>query len=151
MRRWGSKMRSSRFGAAVAVLAAAGILVAGYLSWHKVIGEPLWCAGGSSCDVVNASSYSYFFGIPVAYLGLAAYMALLGLGLAWRRAGDQTPAWVPLAAAGVATIGWIFSAYLTYLEAYVIYAYCIWCLASFAIITGLAVAAIWGAQRHTGG
>lgn len=135
------------YGAAVSALAAAGALVSGYLSWYKLFGGSLWCVGGAGCDIVNNSPQAMFFGVPVAFLGLGTYLALLALGLQWWRGGAAAPAWVPLACTGLATVGWIYSAYLTWLEAFVILAWCTWCLISFAVITLLLGVSLLGALR----
>lgn len=133
------------WGMAVALLAAAGALVSGYLTWHKVTGTSLWCAGAGSCDLVNASPYSELFGIPVALLGLVTYLTLAALGLYWWRRGPAVPAWVPLAVAGITAGGWVYSAYLTWIEARVLRAYCLWCLTSFGLMTLLLAVGVGGA------
>lgn len=144
-------MASKKYGLAVALLAAAGALVSAYLVWYKLVGGSLWCVGGTGCDVVNSSAYAELGGVPVALLGLGAYLALMYLGVLWWRAGGSVPGWVPLAAAGISTTGWMFGAYLTWVEARILHAYCIWCLTSFALLTALVVVTIPGALRLSGG
>jgi uncharacterized membrane protein len=55
-----------------------------------------------------------------------------------------------LALVAVSGVGVLFTAYLTYLEAAVIHAWCRWCLAS-AVVIGLifvaALAGVWGMRR----
>src|SRR5262249_34839020 len=75
-------------------------------------------------------------GIPVALLGLIGYVAILGSLLVRDR--EETR----LATLGLTTIGFGFSAYLTYREAASIHAYCEWCLSSAVILTILVVCAI---------
>ena len=112
------------------LLALVGVGIALYLTLYKVgvIGV-LSCSIGS-CETVNTSKWSMLFGIPIAAWGLAAYVALLVLAMAGSsesRAGS-----VPIAQLLVALAGWsvLFSAWLTFLELFVIHAICIWCVTS---------------------
>src|SRR2546422_11148085 len=82
-------------------LSAAGFVVAGYLTWLKWAGRgALLCVAGSGCDLVQASRYTVFIGVPAALRGAGLYAAMGvpgGLGpTAPRRAAP-----LPLAGAGV--------------------------------------------------
>lgn len=126
---------------AVAVLALAGIGIAGYLSWARAAGESVACpVAGGGCETVQQSSYSELAGIPVAYMGVATYVALLALAL-W----DSEQARAALAALALA--GTAFAVYLLAIMAFVIDAACIWCLASDAVIATIAVLAVWRLRR----
>lgn len=132
---------------AIAVLALIGLLVAGYLSLHRagLVGT-LQCAIGG-CEIVQASRYAVFLGFPVAYMGLVAYVILLALALV----GVQ-PRWadsrgVALCIFLVAAVGVAFSAYLTYLEAAVIHAWCQWCVISAVIVTLIFLLSIPGLAK----
>ena len=69
-------------------------------------------------------------------LGLAGYLAIAAALLV---AGEPAR----LAAAGLAVSGFGFSAYLTYLELFVIDAICQWCVASAVLLTVLAGLTVW--------
>ena len=115
------------------LLAVVGIGIALYLTLYKVgvIGV-LSCSIGS-CETVNTSKWSMLFGIPIAAWGLAAYVALLVLAVAG--SSEAREASVPIAKMLVVLTGWsvLFSAWLTYLELFVIHAICIWCVTSAAL------------------
>jgi uncharacterized membrane protein len=51
---------------------------------------------------------------------------------------------------GVATIGFVFTLYLTYLEVFVIHAICRWCIASAVIITAIWLVAVLASKREWG-
>lgn len=120
---------------AVIALAIAGIAIAGYLTWVHYEGiDPVCVGGGGGCERVQASEYSELGGVPVALLGLLTYLAILGLALAGEGAR--------VVLAGVALIAFGFSAYLTYLELFVIDAICQWCVASAVVATALAAVAV---------
>jgi uncharacterized membrane protein len=126
-------MSERRLRIAVAVLALAGLVVAGYLTWvHYADLEPI-CAGGSGgCERVQTSEYAELAGVPVALLGLIGYAAILASLAVPGEAGRFAGALLALAGFG-------FSAWLTYVELFEIDAICQWCVASAVIMTALAV------------
>ncbi len=130
--------RGARPDRAVLALAAAGLLVAGYLAWLKWTGgAALFCAPGTDCDVVQASRYARVLGTPTALWGALAYAAIGALALAGFDRARWCAAFV-LAAAGVGG-----SAYLTYLSLFDLRAACAWCLASALIMTALLAVLVW--------
>jgi len=115
----------------------AGVGVASYLTYVHYAGLQPFCAGGGhGCERVQSSSYARLGGIPVALLGLGGYLAIAAALLA---PGERAR----LAAAALAVTGFGFSAYLTYLELFVIDAICQWCVASAALLTLLSVITVW--------
>ena len=117
-------------------LAAVGLADSLYLVWVHATASKIACPIGS-CDIVNASPYAEVWGgFPVAGIGAAGYLALLALAaMAWRaEAVDARRRWLrPVFAASL--LGVLYSAYLTYLELYVIKAICFWCVISAITIT----------------
>jgi uncharacterized membrane protein len=120
------------------VLAGLGLLISGYLTWVHYAGLTPVCVGGSGgCETVQTSSYATILGVPVAVFGLVGYSGLLfsaslrgevGLYLAFL----------------VALVGTLFSAYLTYLEVFVIHAVCEWCVASATVMVAALLCAAFG-------
>jgi len=126
-----------RLRAAGLAVVLAGIGVAGYLTYVHYAGLQPFCAGGGhGCERVQSSSYARLGGVPVALLGLAGYLAI---AVALLAPGERAR----LAAATLAVSGFGFSAYLTYLELFVIDAICQWCVASAVLLTLLAVLTVW--------
>ncbi len=123
--------------ALVVLLSLAGIGVSGYLTYAYWFEKSVACAGFHSCDTVAQSSYSHMGPIPIALLGLLGYAALLVVAAFWLRVGDRWGDWPLLAIWGMALGGVAYSAYLTYLEIFVIEAACIWCVSSAVIMVGL--------------
>ena len=112
-----------------AVLAVAGIGVAAYIAIADAgSGAPSCLAGGHGCETVARSHYSRVAGIDVAVLGIAGYLLLLGATLG---RGDLAR----VAGLTLGLVGFGFSAYLTYLELFVIDAICQWCVASAVLMT----------------
>ena len=146
-------MSELRRGQATVALALVGIFLSLYLVLSRlgIYGE-LMCGSGS-CEVVQASSFSVFLGLPVAAWGLAWYVAVFVTALVGSRTLD-TPEpdaeWPGLMLAALATGGLAFSAYLTWIEVGVLHAICRWCIGS-AVLTVLIFlgAAPWRVLRRT--
>lgn len=119
----------------VATLALAGIFVSLYLLLYKlgIIGE-LSCSVGS-CETVNTSKWATFLGMPVAAWGVAWYVAMFVLALVSTTARFADSRTVSAVLLGVGGTGFIFSAWLTYLELFRIHAICQWCVISAIIVT----------------
>ena len=114
-----------------AALAVLGIAIATYIAIEEAGGgSPACLAGGEGCATVAASEYSELGGVNVAVIGIAGYVALLAAALV--RGDPGRFAGFVLALVGVG-----FSAYLTYLELFVIDAICQWCVASAILMTVL--------------
>jgi uncharacterized membrane protein len=108
-------------------VAAAGVAVAGYLTWAHYGSGSVVCPVGGGCETVQESEYAEIAGVPVAVLGLIGYVVLLAL-IVW----DAPLA--RLAAATLTLVGLLFSIYLLVVQAFVIEAFCVWCLANDVVI-----------------
>jgi uncharacterized membrane protein len=111
----------------IAVVAAIGAALAAYLLYVRQTGGTLVCTS-SACETVQSSPYAELFGIPVAAIGLLAYLTLALAS--WPRSEL-----VRAAQAMVALIALAFSAYLLYVQLHVLDAICEWCLASDGVTT----------------
>lgn len=121
--------------ALTAALAVCGIGIAGYLSYTHYAHQSVACGAlGGSCETVQTSEYAELMGVPVALLGGVLYLTLLATALRWLVAGPYLAA---PAAWGLALGGVLFSAYLTYLELFVINAICAWCVGSALVLTAM--------------
>jgi uncharacterized membrane protein len=116
------------------IAAVAGALIALYMIIFKVFSIEAMCLGNGGCSVVNASPYSEIYGIPVAAVGLIGYLAILA-ALILENFSTFFKENGPLLEFGMGLVGVVYSAYLTYLEFYVIHAVCPFCVASAIAIT----------------
>ena len=131
--------RALRLG--VALVAAAGAAVAGYLTYVHYRPAALICTGGGGCEAVQESTYAEIAGIPVALLGLLAYIAVLGL-VAW----DSELARTLAATIALSAVG--FAVYLVVVQAFVIEEWCVWCLVNdLVVVPLLAVLTVWRVLR----
>ncbi len=123
------------------ILAGIGLLDSLYLSWVKIVNSQVYCGTSGQCETVNSSSYSEIFGIPIAYLGLGAYLVILAL-LTLELRGPFWKENSPLALFGISLVGVIYSAYLTYIEIAVLQAICPYCVVSAIVMLSLFIIAI---------
>ena len=114
------------------MLSLIGIGIAGYLTYVHYEGLKVLCLSSGGCETVQASRYAKLDGVPVAVLGLAGYIGILG-SLAVRGELGR------VAGFAIALIGFGFSMYLTYRELFTIKAICQWCVSSAVLMTVLAI------------
>ena len=121
---------------AIALLALVGLFVALYLWLHALgFGGAIKCGASGGCEAVQTSQWAVFLGFPVAFYGVVGYLAMLIVALvALRPAALVDRKWSVVLAA-LATVGVVFTAYLTYVELFLIHAICRWCVGSALIIT----------------
>jgi uncharacterized membrane protein len=99
------------------------------------------CLGNGGCHDVNFSSYSEIGKIPVSVFGMIAFLAIAGILFMESRI-KLVKENGPLAIFGISLAGVAFSAYLTWLEIYVIHAICPFCVTSAIIVTLIFILAI---------
>lgn len=134
----------------IALFALIGVLISAYMTAYKLgmIGTIACGAGG--CETVQNSPWAVFLGVPVPIIGLIGYGVLVVaalLGLQPRFAEDRRIALLLITAA---VIGALFSAYLTYLEASVIHAWCRWCIISAILAALILMSALFELNRLRG-
>ena len=132
------------------LLILLGIVVASYLSYLKLADAPAVCvqSGPFNCDVVLNSQYSELAGIPIAYLGLAVYIAI-GLLLALESRVGFLREYGSLMAFGIGLFAWLFSMWLVYVQFGLLQAACPWCLTHEANFTALFATIVYRVYRET--
>jgi uncharacterized membrane protein len=133
---------------AVAIVAVAGLADATYLTVQALTGETLSCGGSPDCFRVLGSSYAKLGGIPLAMLGALAYFSAFTLAT-FAAFGYS---WAPKFLALIAGAMFLMTLWLLYVQAFLLHAYCRYCLFSAAItflIAGLLIA-VPPSQRRAG-
>jgi uncharacterized membrane protein len=128
------------------VLSLAGLGVSIYLTIAHFADKPLaGCSesGLVNCTKVTTSPQSYVFGIPVAVLGLAFFMAMVGLMSPWGWQWARRE--VALIRIASLVVGMGFVLYLLYAELFTIGSICLYCTSVHAITFLLFVLAIFAA------
>jgi uncharacterized membrane protein len=134
---------------AVAIVALAGLADATYLTVQALTGETLTCGGSPDCFRVLGSSYARLGKIPVAMLGALAYFAVFTFATFAAFGYRRAPKFL------VVVVGAMFvmTLWLLYVQAFLLHAFCRYCLFSAAItflIAGLLIA-VPPLQRRSGG
>lgn len=129
--------RARRILLAISLLSVIGVLVSSVsLRHHYGTSQTAYCNLGENfnCDLVNRSTYSTVFGIPVALIGIIGYIVLFVLATLYRTKQETA---AMLLIASLAGLGLAF--YLTYIEAFVLAVWCILCLSSLIVIFAITV------------
>ena len=122
----------------IAVLSLGGLADAIYLTIEHITGQSVRCTIISGCSEVLSSSYAVVGGYPLASIGALAYFTVFSLAilaLFGYRIASQLLILLVLAMC-------LVSLWLIYLQAFVIHAFCQFCLLSAIItftLTGLAL------------
>jgi len=125
---------TSRF--AYTALALAGYADATYLTVKHFYKTDAGCLLSEGCDTVLNSEFSSIFGIPLAFLGYAYYLICV-IGITAYIQSENPKILNGLFLVNLS--GFAFSVWLVYLQAFVLNAFCTWCLFS-AVVTTLLVA-----------
>ena len=134
----------SKLPVAGALVALAGVADAVYLTVHHLTAEPVPCSLISGCETVLTSPYAEISGIPLAAFGAFAYFIAFSLALLTAFGNRMT--WM-LFGIQVVLMS-VFTAWLLYLQGYVIGAFCQFCLIS--AITTFTMLGIYIASRLVG-
>lgn len=123
-----------------AIVSLIGLADAIYLTVQHVTGQSVRCTIVSGCSEVLSSSYAVVGGVPLALIGAAAYFSVFSLAtlaaFGYRIAGALLGPLVLLM--------FLVSLWLVYLQAFVIGAWCQFCLLSAAVTTALTVVVLIG-------
>jgi len=130
---------------AIFALNLLGLFDSAYLLWvYASPSNPMLClGGGTGCDTVRASSYAHLFGVPLPAFGVLMYVTLALLVFGESRVSARLGGLIRSAVAGIAGAGFLFSLYLTGIEAFVLHAWCTWCMISAGCVTLIFALSLW--------
>ncbi|HLA43829.1 MAG TPA: vitamin K epoxide reductase family protein [Aggregatilineales bacterium] len=118
------------------IILAAALFVSGYLTYQKYSENEVTCpnTGKFDCGTVLNSAYAEMGGVPISLWGFVTNLVMVTLLVLETRVEFFKP-FGPTLVFGVILFAFLFSIYLVYLQAFVIKAYCIWCLSHEALMT----------------
>lgn len=126
------------------VLSGVGVIVSVYLFYaHFKPDDDSFCNIGDylNCDIVNKGIYSEILGIPVSFIGISGYLSLFLIsygmlrGFYFRKLHKRLrPKRVLQVLTAMVIFAVAFSIWLTYIEFFVLFAACIFCLTQQLII-----------------
>ncbi len=126
------------------LLAIIGFADAAYLSANTLLGRPVPCPLTGGCETVTNSPYSRLAGVPLSVIGAVYYLILIVLAL-WYIDSAQARALRGIIV--ISGLGFLWTLYLTYLQGYVIGAWCVYCLVSAATTTLVLITSWWLNRR----
>ena len=128
-----------------ALLSLVGLADSIYLTITHLTGEDVTCVASSGCSEVLSSAYSSVGSIPLGAFGALGYFAAFSLAtLAAFRYQHARKFLAILVAGMLATTLWLF-----YVQAFVLHAFCDFCLLSAALT--LSLSTIVAVVQFTGG
>ncbi len=129
------------------VLSLFGLFDSIYLLWvYTSPSSPMVCFGGG-CDVARASSFSHFGGLPLPIFGVLMYAFLALLLFIHSLLPALVARWTEYAVVLISGLGFLSSVYLSGIEAFVLHAWCIWCLCSALAVTVIFLLSLMDAFR----
>jgi uncharacterized membrane protein len=126
------------FYAAAMLISLLGLAEATYLTVLSLTGQTAVCGGSLDCFRVLSSQYAKIAGIPVALFGAFAYF--IAFGCATFAAFGSAPARRFFALTAFAMLA--LTLWLLFVQAFLLHAFCRYCLFSAAMIFLLAAIAI---------
>jgi uncharacterized membrane protein len=124
-----------------ALLALVGLADAIYLTMEHLTGQNVRCTITSGCDEVLSSPYASIRGVPLAAFGALAYFTAFSLALLIAFGYERLKPALRLLVA----LMFLMALWLLYVQAFVLHAFCQYCLLSAAVTLSLAatVAFAW--------
>ena len=126
------------FYAVAAVVAMVGLAEALYLTVSDLSGEVAVCGGSSGCAEVLGSKYAHIGRIPVAVFGAFAYFSAFSCATFAAFSYARARKLFAIVVGGM----FLFTIWLLFVQAFLLHAFCRYCLFSAAMIfllTGIAV------------
>ena len=132
----------------IAVLSLAGVFLATYLLLYKLGYIPGLACGTGSCELVQASKWAVFLGLPVALWGVAFYTVMFLLASAGSFGALAGSHAIGRLLGLVSGGGLLFSGWLTWLEIAEIHAICRFCVLSAMLVIALFALSVRDYRQH---
>lgn len=132
-------MVRTKLAIAFLLVSFLGFIDSAYLTVKHYQGEVPPCSIIKGCEVVTTSSYSEIAGISVALLGALYYVVVLLLTVGYF---DSKKDSILKFVAYLTLIGFLFSLWFLYVQAFILKAFCQYCLFSAVTSTALFIIGI---------
>jgi protein-disulfide isomerase/rhodanese-related sulfurtransferase len=116
-------------------LSLLGLFDSLYLLWVYASPARAMVCLGNGCDEVRASRFAHILGLPTPLWGVLFYVLLAVLIFAEPLAPAAQGAWLRRAISAFSFAGVIASGALTAIEAWIIHAWCAWCVVQAVAVT----------------
>ncbi len=146
-----NKIKRETLIAIIIAAALVGVVAASYTALAKLGAashEVCSVSESFNCEIVNTSQWSEIAGIPVSVLGLISYVLfIIGSLIVLKKPQEN----IETLLGALAIVGLLFSLYLTSIEAFVLHAWCMFCIASQIAILIIAAAVMMLRYKDFGG
>jgi len=122
------------FYSIAAVISLAGLAEATYLTVSHLAGETLACIASQGCSEVLSSAYARVGKIPMAAFGMGGYFLAFSLATLAALGETRVRRFLLLTVAAM----FLATLWLLYVQAFILHAFCDYCLLSAAFIFALA-------------
>jgi uncharacterized membrane protein len=129
----------------IALVAFIGMVDALYLSIQRNAG-PIPCHVTRGCTDVVTSRYSAVFGVPISWFGFVFYLGVFSLAVFSRFETEQTGQWLKWVF-WLSGIALVVSAMLTGIQAFILKAFCEYCLLSATLVLTIFLLSLGPAWR----
>ena len=121
------------------IFSGIGLIDTIYLSYHTIKKTDVACIFFPKewCRKVQYSKQSKTFGVPNSYLGLLMYVLIIILTAGYINGMGIPFWWIQI----IIGFGFLFSMYFTFVQAFILRAFCTWCVVSAINFTVMAIAA----------
>ena len=119
--------RLKKFAVIALVVAFIGFLDATFLTAEHYLEGPIPCSIVKGCEIVTTSVYSVFIGLPIALYGALFYVAVIVLSILFL---DRKKIMPLRLYAYLSITAFLISLGLLAVQAFILHAYCLYCLAS---------------------
>jgi uncharacterized membrane protein len=137
--------RATLFYFIIALLAMVGVADSLYLTIEHLTGRSVICAFSTGCSKVLASQYAKVGPLPVAAIGVAAYFAVFSLAVL----GAFGYPFARRMLVPLILIMFLMTLWLVFVQAFLLGAFCDYCMVSAGITFTLAVMVIVKAARKS--
>ena len=138
-------MKLTHLALATALLALIGFADATFLTLEHYRGATPPCFLVTGCATVTTSSYSTILNIPVALLGALYYLTILIGSILYL----DTRRTIIIRLVGALTpLGFIFTLWFLYVQAFILNAFCVWCILSATTSTLLFITGLFIERHH---
>jgi len=126
----------------ITLIGFTGFLDSVYLTAKRFVGGPIPCFVFTGCDTVAQSPYALLFGVPLSVIGIFYYLSVILLVVFYFETKQQIAMKM---FSLLSVVGFLASIYFIYLQAFVIKAFCFYCILSAVTSTTLFIlgATIW--------
>ena len=136
--------KTSKIPFFILVVSVIGFFDALYLTINHFTNSSLECLIFTGCDTVTKSQYAYFLGIPVAAIGAVYYFTVIVLSYLYFETKNSTFLKIALFPIFVSFLG---SVWFVYVQAFILKAFCTYCMLSALSSLTLAILGIFWIKR----